>query len=94
MKISVEEVKHVATLARLAFPEDELDAFTQQLNSILTYIEKLEELDTEGVEPTFHAVSLDTPYREDKIKDSPGPDVILANAPERDEDFFVVPRVI
>lgn len=94
MKISREEVKHVANLARLRFDEGELEKFTDQLNAILTYIDKLNELDTSEVEPTYHVLDLVNVFREDQIQPSLPREAALANAPERADGFFQVPRII
>jgi len=94
MKITIEEVKHVANLARLSFDEKDLSLFTSQLNQILLYMEKLNELDTSEVEPTYHALNLNNVFREDKIKASLPTEKILANAPQANKEMFVVPKVI
>jgi len=94
MKISKDTVRHVAALARLEFKEDELEKFTEQLANILEHVEELNELDTSGVEPTFHVLDVSTPFREDVVKPWLSSDEALENAPEKDEDFFVVPKVI
>jgi aspartyl-tRNA(Asn)/glutamyl-tRNA(Gln) amidotransferase subunit C len=92
--IERKDVEHVARLARLALTDDELERMREQLNGILAYIETLNELDTEGVEPTSHAVPMLNVMREDE----PGPclphDEALANAPDRSGEFFRVPRII
>ncbi|WP_022853020.1 Asp-tRNA(Asn)/Glu-tRNA(Gln) amidotransferase subunit GatC [Thermodesulfatator atlanticus] len=94
MAITKEEVEHVAHLARLEFSEDEIDLFAEQLADILTYVAKLNELNTENVEPTYHALRLTNVFREDEVKESYPTDEILKNAPERENGFFVVPKVI
>lgn len=94
MKISRDEVKHVANLARLRFDEEELEKFTDQLNAILTYIDKLNELDTSEVEPTYHVLDLVNVFREDQVQPSLPREAALANAPERADGFFQVPRII
>jgi len=94
MKITKEEVEHVALLARLKFSEIEKERFTTQLNSILEYMDKLRELDTTGVEPTFHAVARTNVFREDAIKPSISRDLSLKNAPDGDRGFFRVPKII
>lgn len=94
MKISKEEVVKVAELARLEFKEEELEKFTEQLGNILAYIERLNELDTTGVEPTSHVLDMDTPLREDAAGGMLTQDEALANAPEREDGFFAVPQVI
>jgi aspartyl-tRNA(Asn)/glutamyl-tRNA(Gln) amidotransferase subunit C len=94
MKITKEEVDHVALLARLKFSESEKERFTTQLNSILEYMEKLGELDTIRVEPTFHAVARTNVFREDLVKPSMARDLSLSNAPDGDRGFFRVPKII
>jgi len=94
MKISKQEILKTAELARLEFQDSHLDKFTEQLGRILEYIEDLNELDTDGIEPTSHGVELTTPLREDKVVQLITSDEALQNAPEKDGDFFVVPKVI
>lgn len=94
MKISLREVEYVANLARLEITEKEKAKFTAQLNDILLYIDKLNELDTKGVEPMSHAISVINAFREDKVMDSVGTQQTLANAPDARGDFFRVPKVI
>jgi aspartyl-tRNA(Asn)/glutamyl-tRNA(Gln) amidotransferase subunit C len=94
VKISREEIEHVAHLARLSFSEEETGKFTSQLNDILMYMEILNKLDTEDVEPMSHAISLTNAMREDTKKESLGTEGSLKNAPEEAGDFFEVPRVI
>lgn len=92
--ITISEVKHVAKLARLTFDEHELDGLTSQLNDILGYISKLEELDTEGIPPTTHAIKLLNVFRDDVVKPSIANRDALANAPGKEEGAFTVPRII
>jgi len=94
MKISKEEVEHVALLARLKFSETEKERFTIQLNSILEYMDTLKELDTTQVEPTFHAVARKNVFREDQVLPSSPQDLALSNAPDGDRGFFRVPKII
>jgi aspartyl-tRNA(Asn)/glutamyl-tRNA(Gln) amidotransferase subunit C len=94
MKITREEVKHVATLARLELNEEELGLFTGQMDAILAYVDKLNELDTAGIVPTSHAVPMENAFRDDIERPSIGVDKALANAPDRVESFFRVPKVI
>ena len=94
MKITREDVEHVAMLARLELSEDEIETFTRQLNDILTYVDKLNELNTEGVEPTSHPLSLESPMRDDVVRESLDPELSLKNAPQRVGKAFKVPRVI
>ncbi|MBI1922225.1 MAG: Asp-tRNA(Asn)/Glu-tRNA(Gln) amidotransferase subunit GatC [Geobacter sp.] len=94
MKITQEQVEHVAKLARLALSQEEIATFTGQMDGILAYVEKLNELDTSGIIPTSHAVPVENAFREDEVRPSIGTDNALANAPDRVEDFFRVPKVI
>ncbi|MCX5844260.1 MAG: Asp-tRNA(Asn)/Glu-tRNA(Gln) amidotransferase subunit GatC [Deltaproteobacteria bacterium] len=94
MKITKDEVDYVAHLARLDFSEAEKAKFTSQLNDILMYMEKLSQVDTAGVEPMSHAISLQNAFRDDIVKDSLGNDLSLSNAPEARGPFFRVPKVI
>ena len=94
MKISKEEVLQTAELARLEFNDEELEKFTDQLGDILTYIDELSELNTDDVEPTSHVLEISTPLRDDIVKQTIEVEDALKNAPEREDDFFVVPKVI
>ena len=94
MKITKEGVEHVAKLARLSLSEDERERYTKQMDSILTYIEKLNELDTEGVAQTAHSVSIANPMRGDDVKESLSREGALLNAPEEEEGCFKVPKII
>lgn len=94
MKINKEQIEYVAHLARLEFNEEEKEKFTSQLNNILMYMEKLGQVDTTGVEPETHAISLTNAFREDVVRPSLDPQVSLANAPEEKASCFRVPKVI
>lgn len=94
MKISKEDVEKVAELARLEFSQEETEKFTEQLGKILQYIEKLNELNTDKVEPTSHVLDISTPLREDAVVKMLTMEEVLQNAPESEDDFFVVPQVI
>jgi len=94
MKITRQEVEHVARLARLELTEQEADTFTGQLDAILAYVDKLKELNTDGIIPTAHAVPMENAFREDVVQPSIGVESALANAPARAESFFRVPKVI
>ena len=94
MKISKEEVAHVAHLARLEFQEEAMEKFTSQLNDILLYMEKLNSVDTAGVEPMTHATFLYNAFREDEVQASLPHEQSLANAPDPKGEFFRVPKVI
>lgn len=91
MKINVE---HVAHLARLRLSEEEKEKFGVQLSSILAYVEKLDELDTSGVEPTSHVLTIDNVMREDGLSPSLSADEALLNAPDRADNFYRVPKII
>jgi len=92
--VTLKEVEHIAELARLKFSEDELQNFTNQLNQILEYVEKLNELDTENVEPLSHPIEGNNVFREDILKPSISREEALKNAPDSDNEFFKVPKVI
>ena len=94
MSLTPEQVQHVARLARLQLTDDEVATFTGQMGAILAYVEKLNELDTTGIVPTSHAVPMENAFREDTVRPSIGIDAALANAPDRIEGFFRVPKVI
>jgi aspartyl-tRNA(Asn)/glutamyl-tRNA(Gln) amidotransferase subunit C len=93
MAISKEQVQHVAHLARLSLTEKEVEQFTTQLNDILLFAEKLNELDTDHVEPTTHVLPLANVLREDEVRPSIPRDKALANAPEKRDGMFRVPAV-
>ncbi|RWZ57993.1 Asp-tRNA(Asn)/Glu-tRNA(Gln) amidotransferase subunit GatC [Halobacillus fulvus] len=93
-RISKDEVKHVANLARLAITEEEADTFTKQLDDIITYAEQLNELDTEGVEPTTHVLDLKNVLRKDEPKKWIEQEEALKNAPEHQDGQFKVPSVL
>lgn len=92
--ISREDVLHVARLARLELDDAELEKMRAQLDSILTYIDRLKALDVTGVEPTSHAVPLVNVMREDEVVPSFPQDEMLQNAPDRVGELFRVPRII
>ena len=94
MPVTINDVEHVAKLARLEFREAEKKKFTLQLNTILDYIEKLNELDTRNVEPLSHVIELTNVLREDIVKPSYPQEEMLKNAPEKSDKFFKVPKVI
>lgn len=89
-----EQVHKVATLARLALTEDEEERFTTQLGSILEYFEQLNELDTENVQPTARAIDVSNVTRQDSLDTWQERESILECAPDRDGDFFKVPKIL
>jgi len=94
MKITPQEISHVANLARLHLSREETEAMALQLDEILTYVAKLNELDTRSVPPTTHAISIVNAFRKDEVKPSLPRDKALANGPKQNGEAFVVPRVI
>ena len=94
MRITKIDVEHVAQLARLRFSEDQLVLFTEQLNTLLSYFDKLQEVDTTGIEPSTHAVSLCNAFREDLSRPSIVEDDALRNAPASERGCFKVPKII
>ncbi|MBD0334738.1 MAG: Asp-tRNA(Asn)/Glu-tRNA(Gln) amidotransferase subunit GatC [Cyanobacteria bacterium Co-bin13] len=92
--IDLEQVRKVALLARLDLSPEEEQQFTGQLSSILEYFEQLNELDTENVEPTTRAIELNNITRPDELKPFEGRQEILSCAPEREEDYFKVPKIL
>ncbi|UOR13859.1 Asp-tRNA(Asn)/Glu-tRNA(Gln) amidotransferase subunit GatC [Halobacillus amylolyticus] len=93
-RISKDEVKHVAHLARLSINEEEADTFTKQLDDIITYAEQLNELDTEGVEPTTHVLDLQNVMRKDEPKQWISKEDALKNAPDQQDGQFKVPSIL
>ena len=92
--IERKDVEHVARLTRLALTETELERMRDQLNSILAHLETLRAVDTEGVEPTSHAVDVVNVMREDEVEPGLAREVMMANAPDPAGEFFRVPRII
>ena len=94
MKITSEEIRHVAVLARLDLSPDEQERLAGQLDRILEYMDKLNELDTSGVEPMSHAVDVVNVLRPDRAVNQPQTEALLRNAPAREDDFLSVPKII
>jgi aspartyl-tRNA(Asn)/glutamyl-tRNA(Gln) amidotransferase subunit C len=95
MSIDEKTVRKVARLARIALPEDRVAPMAAELNGIMAWIEQLNEVDIEGVEPMTSAVEgLSLPMREDVVTDGGEPERILKNAPKAEDGFFVVPKVV
>ncbi len=94
MKISIAEVEKVAKLARLRLTEEQKRLFTEQIDQILFYMEKLNEIDTKEIEPTYHATKAYNVFREDKVVPSLEKDKVFQNAPDASGGSFRVPRVI
>ena len=94
MAIDAATVRTVAKLARIAEPEDRIEPLAKELNGIISWIEQLNEVDTEGVPPMTSVAAMKLAWREDKVTDGNRPEAILANAPERQDGYFVVPKVV
>jgi len=94
MKLSREEVQHIALLARLGMTEAELERFREQLSNILENFEVLQQVDTSEVPPTSQAIPLQSVVRNDEVAPSLPPDDVLANAPQREGEFFRVKPVL
>ena len=94
MKITQKELEHVTHLARLTLSDQELDTMRGQLDNILSYIDKLGELDTSGIEPTTHVFSVNNAFREDVVTESLSRENSLANAPQQNNENFQVPKII
>lgn len=94
MKISNAMVQHIALLSRLEFKQEEIEIFKEQLSRILEYVEKLNEVNTNAVEPTSHVLSLNNVFREDRVGQSLSREEALRNAPDSTDKFFRVPKII
>ncbi len=92
--ITRQDISKIASLARLSLSETETDKMTAELGQILTFVEKLNELDLKNVEATSHAVAVSNVFREDVVVDSKVGEAILKEAPQSEESFFTVPRII
>lgn len=94
MAIDVATVRKVARLARIAEPEEKLETLAKELNGIMSWIEQLNEVDTDGVEPMTTSVAMTLPMRDDVVTDGGDPDKVLLNAPKSAKGFYVVPKVV
>ncbi|OGR35803.1 MAG: asparaginyl/glutamyl-tRNA amidotransferase subunit C [Desulfobacula sp. RIFOXYB2_FULL_45_6] len=94
MKISKSEVEKIAHLARLEIEDSQKEKMVAQLGNILQYIDTLKDADVDGVRLSSEAAVMNNVLREDILEESPGPCVTLANAPDKEDDFYVVPRVV
>jgi aspartyl-tRNA(Asn)/glutamyl-tRNA(Gln) amidotransferase subunit C len=94
MKLSREEVLHIALLARLGLAEEEVDKLREQLSNILENFQVLQEVDTTDVPPTAQSIALQNVLRDDRVASSLDPEQVLANAPQREEEFFRVKAVL
>ena len=94
MAIDAATVRKVARLARIAEPEEKLEGLAKELSGILSWIEQLNEVATDGVEPMTSAVHVALPMRDDVVTEGGDPEKVLSNAPKRAGDFYVVPKVV
>lgn len=94
MSITVEDVRYIAELARLAFSTDEEERLVRELNDVLGYVEKLNELDTSAVPPMSHVLDLYNVFRDDRVEERISREEALSRGPDTDEAFFRVPKVI
>ena len=94
MRISKNEVRHIANLASVNIDEKDLEIFSEQMATILEYVDSLENLNTKNVEPTYNSIFTTNAFREDKIEKSIGEEKALLNAPETEDNFFIVPKII
>ena len=93
-KIDKAQVRKVAKLSRLELTDAEVEEFTGQLSAILDYVEKMNELNTDNVEPLAHCLPISNVFRRDCVKESLGTEKTLSNAPQRDGEFFKVPKIL
>ena len=94
MSVDQAAVRHIARLARIAVTDEESQALEGDLNAILNWVEQLESVNTDGVEPMTSVVHMDMKKRDDVVNDGNCADDIVANAPAKDDHFFVVPKVV
>lgn len=94
MKITRKDVENVALLSRLELPEEEIEMYSGQLNAILEYADVLTKLDTDNIQPTAHVLPLKNVLRADVVKESLTRDLALSNAPEEEDGYFKVPKVV
>jgi aspartyl-tRNA(Asn)/glutamyl-tRNA(Gln) amidotransferase subunit C len=94
MAVDAATVRKVARLARIAVPDDALEPMAQEINGIMQWIEQLNEVDTDGVEPMTSAVAMTLPLREDVVTDGAYVDKVVLNAPKTADGFFIVPKVV
>jgi len=94
MSIDKDKIKHVSKLARISVDEKKIDGLTKDLNSIFKFIEQLNELNTDKVEPLSSILNEPLRFRKDEVNDGKIRDKILKNSPKKNEEFFIVPKVI
>jgi len=94
MSLDRDTVRKIAYLARIKVPDEDLDGLAGELSNILDWIEQLNEVDTDGVVPMASVVEMDWPRRDDTVNDGGYPDRVLANAPDPEDGFYAVPKVV
>jgi len=94
MAITTEEILHIAELARLELAPQEIEMFTTQFGNILTYMERLEQVPTDHISPMSHPIEMVNAFREDLSMESIPTEIALSNAPEKDENAFIVPKIV
>lgn len=94
MKVTKKDVESVAVLSRLNIPDDKMDKYVEEFNNFLEYVDVLQKADTDNVKPTAHVLSLQNVFREDVVKKSLDREAALSNAPEKENGYFKVPRII
>jgi len=94
MKVTRATIQHVANLARLNLTQDEMDRLTSEMENIISYVDKLNELDTTGVKPMEHVIPIRNVFREDRVEPSYDREKILANAPSQGNGCFKVPKIV
>ncbi len=94
MSLDKTTVRNIAFLARIKVPDEELEALAGELSGIIGWVEQLNEVDTEGVEPIASVAEMSLFRRKDEVTDGNYPERVLANAPEREDDFYTVPKVV
>lgn len=94
MKITHNEVMHVASLARLDLHENDVEMFAEQIGKILEHVDTLDNVNTDGVEPATHAIPLSNVFRNDDQKEDANREAVLSNAPEQEDGAFIVPKII
>jgi len=93
-KVTKEDVTHIASLAQLSLDEETQERLVREMDEILAYMDKLNELDTSDVEPTMHALPMTNVYRDDAVGASVAREAALMNAPKTDGEYFLVPRIL
>ena len=94
MKVTKKDLENVAVLSRLAIPADKEEQYTNQLNDVLTYMENLNSINTDDVQPIAHVLPISNVFREDVVKESLDRDLALSNAPLKDDGYFKVPKIL